>query len=106
MFFWRDKGYRSRPEYFFCGHLKNKGGFLRPVYALPIYAKSVFLRNINGPDILIQPNPGILRTIAQFVMDRFVNQVLTKSSHFPAKKMMVWYDSRPENRVATKIFIN
>jgi hypothetical protein len=64
------------------------------------------LRNINSPDILIQPNPGILRTIAQFVIERFDTLALTKSSHFPAKKMVVWYDSGPENRIATKIFIN
>jgi hypothetical protein len=39
-------------------------------------------------------------------MERFVNLVFTKSGHFPVKKMMVWYVSMPENRVATKIFIN
>jgi hypothetical protein len=39
-------------------------------------------------------------------MDRFVNPDLPGSSHFPVKKMMVWYDSMPKNRVATKIFIN
>jgi len=76
------------------------------VHALSIYAKFRILRNINSPDILIQTNPGILRTIAHFVMERFVNHDLTKSSHFPAKKMMVWYDSMLEKPVATKIFIN
>jgi len=106
MFFWRDKGYRSRPEYFFFAGTQKKMRFSTPCICAPRLFKSVFLRNINSPDILIQPNPGVLLTIAQFVMDRFVNQVLTKSNHFPAKKMMVWYDSRPENRVATKIFIN
>jgi hypothetical protein len=39
-------------------------------------------------------------------MERFVNQELIKSSHFPAKKMVIWYDSMAKNRVATKIFIN
>jgi len=55
---------------------------------------------------LIQANPGMIHTIAHFVMDRFVNQEFIKSSHFPAKKMMVVYDSMLKNRVATKIFIN
>jgi L-serine deaminase len=76
------------------------------VHALPHGAKTGILRNINSPDILIQTNPGMVRTIAHFVMERFVNRDLIKSSHFPAKKMMVWYDSMPKNRVATKIFIN
>jgi hypothetical protein len=48
----------------------------------------------------------MLWTIAHFMMERFVNQVFTKSAHFPAKKMMVWYDSGVEKPVATKIFIN
>ena len=39
-------------------------------------------------------------------MERFVNPVLTGSSHFPAKKMFVWYDSMAEIPVVTKIFIN
>jgi len=39
-------------------------------------------------------------------MDRFVNPVLFKSSHFPAKKIMVCIDSMPKKPVATKIFIN
>jgi hypothetical protein len=76
------------------------------VHALPVHGKNVFLRNINRQNILIQNNPGIIWTIAYFVMDRFVNQVLVKSSHFPAKKMMVYSDSMPKNTVATKIFIN
>jgi hypothetical protein len=76
------------------------------VHALPIYKKKAILRNINSPDILIQTNPGIIRTIAQFMMDRFVNPFLLRSSHFPAKKMMICSDSMAENPVATKIFIN
>jgi len=64
------------------------------------------LRNINSPDILIRTNPGVIRTIAHFVIERFVNQDLIKSSHFPVKKMVIWYDSMVKNRVATKIFIN
>jgi hypothetical protein len=76
------------------------------VYALPYWVKTVILRNINSPDILIQANPGMIRTIAQFVMERFVNPALLKSSHFPAKKRVVCSDSMLENRVATKIFIN
>jgi hypothetical protein len=40
------------------------------------------------------------------MMERYVNPVLTGSSHFSGKKMMVWYDSMPKNPVATKIFIN
>jgi hypothetical protein len=76
------------------------------VHALPHCGKIGILRNINSPDILIQANPGMLWTIAHFVMERFVNWDLIQSSHFPAKKMMVWYDSMPKNRVATKIFIN
>jgi hypothetical protein len=39
-------------------------------------------------------------------MERFVNPVLLRSSHFPVKKMMVYSDSMRENAVATKIFIN
>lgn len=39
-------------------------------------------------------------------MERFVNPVLLGSSQFSGKKMVVWYVSRPENPVATKIFIN
>jgi hypothetical protein len=39
-------------------------------------------------------------------MERFVNPVLTGSSHFPVKKRMVYSDSMRENPVATKIFIN
>jgi hypothetical protein len=101
-----DKGYRLRPEYFLCGHPSGKCGFASPVHALPIYKKNAILRNINSPDILIQPNPGILRTIAQFMMYRFDYPLLSGSSHFPVKKMMVWYDSMRENPVATKIFIN
>jgi hypothetical protein len=76
------------------------------VHALPTYRKNGILRNINSQNILIQTNPGILWTIAHFMIECFVNLVLTKSSHFPAKKMLVWYVSMPENRVATKIFIN
>lgn len=48
----------------------------------------------------------ILGTIAHFVIEPFVNLVLTGISHYPAKKRMVWYDSMAENPVATKIFIN
>jgi hypothetical protein len=85
---------------------QKKSDFASPVHALPNRANSGILRNINSPDILIQANPGMIRTIAHFVMYRFVNGDLIKSSHFPAKKMMVWYDSMLKNRVATKIFIN
>jgi hypothetical protein len=89
-----------------CGHLREKCGLTPPVHALRPHEKNAILRNINRPNILIQNNPGILWTIAHFVMERFDNPVLTGSSHFPAKKMMVWYDSMAENPVATKIFIN
>jgi len=40
------------------------------------------------------------------MMERFVNPVLLRSSHFPVKKMMVYSDSVREKPVATKIFIN
>jgi hypothetical protein len=76
------------------------------VHALPLPGKNVFLRNINRPNILIQNNQGIIWTIAHFVMYRFVNPVLFKSGHFPAKKMLVCSDSMPKKPVATKIFIN
>jgi hypothetical protein len=89
-----------------CGHLREKCALTSPEHALLPHEKNAILRNINRPDILIQNNPGILWTIAHFVMERFVNPVLTGSSHFPAKKMMVWYDSMAENPVVTKIFIN
>ncbi len=39
-------------------------------------------------------------------MEPFVNLFLRKSNHFSAKKMMIWYVSRLEKPVATKIFIN
>lgn len=94
------------PEFFLCGHPPKKSDVASPVHALPHGGKTGILRNINSPDILIQANPGMLRTIAHFVMERFVNWDLIKSNHFPAKKMMVWYDSMLKNRVATKIFIN
>jgi hypothetical protein len=94
------------PEFFLCGHPQKKSDFASPVHALPHCVKTGILRNINSPDILIQAIPGMIRTIAHFVIERFVNQDLIKSSHFPAKKMMVWYDSMLKNRVATKIFIN
>jgi hypothetical protein len=89
-----------------CGHPHGKYGFASPVHALSIYKKNAILRNINRPDILIQTNPGIMRTIAQFMMNRFDYPLLSGSSHFSVKKMMVWYDSMAENPVATKIFIN
>ena len=96
----------SRPEYFLCGHPLRKYGFELPVYALLPQEKKAILRNINRPNILIQSNQGILWTIAHFVMERFVNPVLLRSSHFPVKKMMICSDSMRENAVATKIFIN
>jgi hypothetical protein len=101
-----DKCYRSCPNFFLCGHPPKKSVVASPVHALPHEGKTGILRNINSPDILIQANPGMVRTIAHFVMERFVNWDLIKSNHFPAKKMMVWYDSMLKNRVATKIFIN
>jgi len=91
---------------FFLRAPPKKSEYASPVHALLHGVKTGILRNINSPDILIQANPGMVRTIAHFVMERFVNWDLIKSNHFPAKKMMVWYDSMPKNRVATKIFIN
>ena len=64
------------------------------------------LRNINRLNIGIQNNPGFIRTIAHFVNEHLINPVLSGSSHFTARKWMVYGDSVRENPIATKIFIN
>jgi len=76
------------------------------LHALCPDKKTAILRNINRLNILIRANPGIIRTIAQFLTMRFFTLDLTGSGQYSAKKVLIGCVSRPEKPVATKIFIN
>jgi len=80
--------------------------FLMPEYALFCLDKIRLLRNIIHGNNSNQANPGNLRTIAHFMMERFDNPLLFVCGHFPWEKVKVCNDSAPQNAILTKIFIN
>jgi hypothetical protein len=94
------------PNFFRCGHAYRLCCRFLPESALIQLGKQGILRNIIRRNTLFLAKPGILWTIAQFVMNRPDSPFLSGCGRFPVKKVVVYSDSVPQTSIATKIFIN